>query len=64
MTAFHVGGDREADLAAALTAPQNNRSGDNAEGLSDQAAMRADKAVRRTARPKLAAHAASSRNNC
>jgi len=45
MTAFHDGADQEAGLTAARTALQNTRSGDNAEGLSDQAAMRADKAV-------------------
>ncbi len=53
MTAFHGGADQEAGLAAARTALQNTRSGDNAEGLSDQAAMRADKAVRPAGTPKI-----------
>src|SRR5271165_5941101 len=45
MTALHDGADQETGLAAARTALQNTWSGDNAEGLGDQAAMRADKAV-------------------
>ena len=53
MTAFHDGADQETGLAAARTALQNTRSGDNAEGLGDQAAMRADKAVRPTRAPKI-----------
>ena len=53
MTAFHDSTDQEAGLAAARTALQNTRSGDNAEGLSDQAAMRADKAVRPAGTPKI-----------
>jgi hypothetical protein len=53
MTAFHDGADQESGLAAARTALQNTRSGDNAEGLSDQTAMRADKAVRPTGTPKI-----------
>ena len=53
MTAFHDGADQEAGLAAARTALQNTWSGDNAEGLSDQAAMRADKPVRPACTPKI-----------
>ena len=53
MTAFHDGADQETGLAAARTALQNTRSGDNAEGLGDQAAMRADKAVRPAGAPKI-----------
>jgi NAD(P)-dependent dehydrogenase (short-subunit alcohol dehydrogenase family) len=53
MTAFHDGANRGGGLAAARTALQNARSGDNAEGLSDQAAMRADKAVRPAGTPKI-----------
>jgi hypothetical protein len=53
MTAFHDGADQEAGLAAAPTALQNTRSGDHAEGLSDQAAMPADKAVRPAGTPKI-----------
>ena len=53
MTAFHDGADQEAGLAAARTALQNTGSGDNAEGLGDLAAMRADKAVRPTGAPKI-----------
>ena len=43
-------------MAAARTALQNTGSGDNAEGLGDLAAMRADKAVRPTAAPKIGKH--------
>jgi hypothetical protein len=46
MAALHDGADQETGLAAARTALQDTRSGDNAEGLGDRAAMRADKAVR------------------
>src|SRR5271166_2410075 len=52
MTALHDGADQETGLAAARTALQNTRSGDNAEGLGDQAAMRADKA-RPAGTPKI-----------
>ncbi len=52
MTALHDGADQEAGLAATRTALQNTGSGDNAEGLGDLAAMRADKAVRPTGAPK------------
>ena len=38
--------DKETGLAAARAALQNTRSGDNAVGFCDHAAMRADKAVR------------------
>ena len=44
MTAFHDGADQEAGLAATRTALQNAGPGDNAEGIGDLAAMRADKA--------------------
>src|SRR5271166_6601600 len=53
MTALHDGADQETGLAAARTALQNTWSGDNAEGLGDQAAMRADKAVRPAGTPKI-----------
>ena len=53
MTAFHDGADQEAGLAAARTALQDTRSGDNAEGLGDLAAMRADKAIRPTGALKI-----------
>src|SRR5271165_3033879 len=53
MTALHDGADQETGLAAARTALQNTRSGDHAEGLGDQAAMRADKAVRPAGTPKI-----------
>src|SRR5271166_6561812 len=53
MTAFHDGADQEAGLAATRTALQNTGSADNAEGLGDLAAMRADKAVRPTGTPKI-----------
>ena len=53
MTSFHDGADQETGLAAARTALQNTRSGDNAEGLGDQTAMRADKTVRPTGMPKI-----------
>ena len=53
MTALHDGADQETGLAAARTALQNTRSGDNAEGLGDQAAIRADKAVRPAAAAKI-----------
>ena len=46
MAALHDGADQETGLAAARAALQNTRSSDNAEGLADRAAMRADKAVR------------------
>jgi hypothetical protein len=54
MTAFHDCADQEAGLAATRTALQNAGSGDNAEGLGDLAAMRADNAVRPTGAPKIA----------
>ena len=53
MTAFHDGADQEAGLAATRTALQNTGSGDDAEGLGDLAAMRADKTVRPTGAPKI-----------
>src|SRR5271166_3321793 len=53
MAAFHDGADQETGLAAARTALQNTRSGDNAEGLGDLAAIRADKAVRPAGTPKI-----------
>jgi hypothetical protein len=53
MTAFHDRADQEAGLAATRTALQNTGAGDNAEGLGDLAAMRADKAVRPTGAPKI-----------
>ena len=53
MTAFHDGADQEPGLAATRTALQNTGSGDNAEGLGDLAAVRADKAVRPMGAPKI-----------
>jgi hypothetical protein len=53
MTAFHDCADQEAGLAATRTALQNTGAGDNAEGLGDLAAMRADKAARPTGAPKI-----------
>src|SRR5271157_2632647 len=53
MTAFHDGADQQAGLTATRTALKNAGSGDNAEGLGDLAAMRADKAVRPTGAPKI-----------
>ncbi len=46
MAALHDGADQETGLAAAPAALQNTRSGDNAVGFGDHAAMWADKAVR------------------
>ena len=46
MAALHDGADQETGLATARAALQNTRSGDNAVGFGDHAAMRADKAVR------------------